>query len=1102
MIRNLCRFPGTFVGLSLFLGFWGWVFLPELPSEPHAYPPDEVAELAAERAPFEIPENPPVVVRDVDTEEGESAPWYPKGEAPVLEELVRGGALPPLLDRVGPEPLVLSGVEGIGKYGGTWIHLSISRTDVYPINRGIFHASLLRWSPWGYPIKPYVARDLEIRNGHREFVFHLRKGIRWSDGHPFTAEDILYWWEHEANDAEVSPRPPPWMTVHGAAGEVEKIDDYTVRFRFTEPHGLFREYMAFEGALVTNSPAHYLKQYHPTVGDERKIESKVEALRLPGRHSLYGEVKRWDNPEHPRLWPWVYRSEREMEPFPFVRNPYYFAVDTEGNQLPYLDRILFVNRTRDMAAVAIAGGEVTMDVYHTSFANYTHLMSQREANDYEVYHWNAGGGSRTIIVPNLNRRIDPNDPATRFKHELLNNKTFRQALSLAINREAIIEVEYGGVTVPTQHGPPAGSPYYEPALARAFIEYDPQRANKLLDAIGLTQFDSEGYRTFPDGSRMQFMLHFSALSGEGANVWQAVVEDWSAVGVRAVAREQSLRLYATKMLARLHDFGVWVTGSQMFPMMRPEMHVPTSLMSYQALDYASWYMDGGLRGNGNSTFASSLEPPLGDPIRRALELYDKALTEPDFERQAALVREVFKIEAENLWTIAVSSRPPRSVMVKNGFRNVPRKAVYSWILQSPVNAGHETFYLENSADSPGAIAQIKEEIREAPVFGSEVPSKVSEVDLSSSGGAVLVKLVRTVLFGIVACFVALIGLRHPYVGRRLLIMVPTLIIISVVAFVIIQLPPGDFLTYRIAELEASGQTSDLNSIEEIRETFRFDDPALTRYLQWMGVLWFVTFDERDKGLLQGYMGRSMESMGPVNELIKDRFILTFCISLSSILLTWIIALPVGVYSAVRQYSVGDYIATFLGFVGMSIPGFLFALILMYLSTRYFGISVTGLFSPEYSAQPEWTWGKVVNLMERIWVPVIVIALAGTAGMIRVMRGNLLDELRKPYVTTAMAKGVRPLKLLVKYPVRLALNPFISGIGMLFPHLVSGGAIVAMVLSLPTVGPMLLQGVMSEDLYLAGSLLFLLSALSVLGVLVSDLLLMWIDPRIRMEGGTR
>jgi ABC-type dipeptide/oligopeptide/nickel transport system permease component len=348
-------------------------------------------------------------------------------------------------------------------------------------------------------------------------------------------------------------------------------------------------------------------------------------------------------------------------------------------------------------------------------------------------------------------------------------------------------------------------------------------------------------------------------------------------------------------------------------------------------------------------------------------------------------------------------------------------------------------------------------------------------------------------------FLALIriGAAYPYIGRRLLMMIPTLVITSIVIFTVVQLPPGDFIETRIMQLEESGDSQEIEGeIERLRELFHLDESMAKRYTRWLGLHWFFTYAKADTGLLQGDMGTSMETTRKVNTLIGDRILLTFLISLGTMIFTWTIALPIGIYSAVRQYSIADYVLTFIGFIGMCVPGFLLALVLMTLG------GVSGLFSSEYATRPEWSFGKVVDLLKHIWIPITVMGVTGTAGMIRIMRGNLLDELRKPYVITARAKGVRPLKLLFKYPVRIALNPFISGIGGIFPRLVSGGAIIAIVLSLPTIGPLMLAAVMTEDVYLAGSQLMLLSLLGILGVLVSDLLLLTIDPRIRFKAGKR
>jgi peptide/nickel transport system permease protein len=347
-----------------------------------------------------------------------------------------------------------------------------------------------------------------------------------------------------------------------------------------------------------------------------------------------------------------------------------------------------------------------------------------------------------------------------------------------------------------------------------------------------------------------------------------------------------------------------------------------------------------------------------------------------------------------------------------------------------------------------------------------------------------------------------VAARHTFIARRLLLVAPTLFVVSLVTFIIVQLPPGDFATTRALEYESQGTQDGARAMRELRATFHLDESMARQYLRWTGLLWFTTFNAKDTGLLQGDLGRSMELERPVNAVVGDRIMLTLLVSIATILVTWLIALPIGIYSAVRQYSVGDYALTFLGFLGMSVPGFLLALVLMYFSHRLFGLAPSGLFSPEFATTPGWSWPKFFDLLKHLWLPTVVLGLGGTAGMIRVMRANLLDELRKPYVVTARAKGASELGLLLKYPVRLALNPFVSGLGSLFPALVSGGAIVAIVLSLPLVGPVMVNALMSEDVYLAGSMLMVMSVLSVFGTLVSDLLLLWLDPRIRYEGGAR
>lgn len=323
-----------------------------------------------------------------------------------------------------------------------------------------------------------------------------------------------------------------------------------------------------------------------------------------------------------------------------------------------------------------------------------------------------------------------------------------------------------------------------------------------------------------------------------------------------------------------------------------------------------------------------------------------------------------------------------------------------------------------------------------------------------------------------------------YVIRRLLYMIPTLIAISLVSFFIIQLPPGDYLSTMVAELAQQGDRVDSNRLRALEERYGLGEPVYVQYWKWITGI-----------VLRGDFGHSFEWNRPVASLIWQRLALTFVLSFSTLLFIWAVAFPTGIYSAVRKYSVGDYLATFVGFIGLAIPNFLLALVLMYVSFRYFNQSVGGLFSPQYIEAP-WSWAKVADLLAHLWIPMVVLGTAGTAGLIRIMRANLLDELHKPYVTTARAKGLSEGRLLLKYPVRVALNPFVSTVGWVLPELVSGAAIVSIVLSLPTTGPLLLRALKSQDMYLAGGFIMMLSVLTVVGTLLSDLLLAWLDPRIR------
>lgn len=325
-----------------------------------------------------------------------------------------------------------------------------------------------------------------------------------------------------------------------------------------------------------------------------------------------------------------------------------------------------------------------------------------------------------------------------------------------------------------------------------------------------------------------------------------------------------------------------------------------------------------------------------------------------------------------------------------------------------------------------------------------------------------------------------------YIIRRICLMIPTLFLTSALVFTIMELPPGDYFESYMAELQAQGEGVDKAKIEFLRREYGFDKSPVERYFIWVG------------GMLQGDFGYSFEYQMPVTDLVGSRIFLTILVSFATILLTWLIAFPIGIYSATHQYSWGDYGLTFFGLLGIAIPNFLLALILMYLANVGFGTSIGHLMAPEYIGQPM-SWAKFRSILSHIWIPVTVIGLSGTASMIRRVRANLLDELQKQYTITAKAKGLHPFKALVKYPLRSSLNFFVGSIGGILPEIVSGAEIVAIVLSLETTGPLLIKALQSQDMYLAGSFLMFLAFLTVIGVLISDIALAALDPRIRLQG---
>jgi peptide/nickel transport system permease protein len=327
----------------------------------------------------------------------------------------------------------------------------------------------------------------------------------------------------------------------------------------------------------------------------------------------------------------------------------------------------------------------------------------------------------------------------------------------------------------------------------------------------------------------------------------------------------------------------------------------------------------------------------------------------------------------------------------------------------------------------------------------------------------------------------------PYIIKRLLLLPVLFILFSIITFALIQAPPGDFLTTYIATLAASGSNMDQAQMAALRQTYGLDQPLYIQYFKWLG------------NVLQGNLGISLEWQTPVVELIGEFLLLTIILSLTSFIFTWLLAIPIGIISATRQYSIFDYVFTVISYIGLATPNFMLALIVMWLALAYFGVNATGLFSAEYIAAP-WSWGRVLDLLQHLWLPTIILGVGGMARLSRIVRANMLDELKKPYIEMARAKGLPEWRLILKYPTRLAFNPLVSTIGWYLPALLSGSLIVATVMNLPNIGPVLLRALITQDMYLAGALVLLYFLLTMIGTLISDILLAWLDPRIRLEEG--
>ena len=624
--------------------------------------------------PAEAPQPQPAAAEAAKTEEVMAGKY---NEAPMLAELVKSGALPPVDERLPKEPMIIEPIEEIGQYGGAWRRIGVGPGDVGIYKYRLMYGNLIRYNIDGTAYVPNLAKSWEVSDDGTTYTFYLREGTRWSDGEPFTADDILYWYEDELLNEELSPSFPTWLNVGGESGKVEKVDDFTVRFVFPGTYGLFMTLMAgaFGWDMVAR-PKHYLSQFHPNYAPLEELEKQAKAEQYEFWYQLY--LARRDetiNTELPVLWTWRFTKVSPEIPVVQERNPYYWKVDTAGNQLPYLDKVStdIVENAEVLNLKAVAG-EIDMQTRHILFDNYPLFVENADKGGYHVILWTNGDITDTVIAINQCHK----DPVVR---EIVGDKRFRYALSHAINRPEVIESVYLGQGVPGQVSPLPSSPFYLESQAQNALEYDPDKANSLLDEMGLTEKDGEGFRKRPDGETLLLTIEYASLFGSWASITELLQKYWGAVGVKLNIKEEARPLFYERKAALEHDIGIWTGASEFNPLIDPRWFIPFSDESIQAICYAYWHNTGGTTG----------EEPTGD-FAKVLELFEQIKATADQSKQIELFHEILRINQDNLWTIGIATQLPAPVIVNNNFHNVPEKAISTWHLQTPGNTMPEQYF--------------------------------------------------------------------------------------------------------------------------------------------------------------------------------------------------------------------------------------------------------------------------------------------------------------------------------------------------------------------------------------------------------------------------
>lgn len=601
-------------------------------------------------------------------------------EAPMLAELVAAGELPPLEERLPQNPMVIEPVETIGQYGGTWRHPVVGSfaARLYSM---MGNENLVIWTPDWSGIVPNVAESYEASEDASEFTFHLREGMKWSDGHPFTADDIMFWYEDVFLNDELSPSKPSWLVINDEPVVVEKIDDFTVRFKFSGPYGLFLQQLATpSGTAITTYPRHYMEQFHikynPEGIEQLMAEAGVDTWidLFQSKVDPTGSGATWMNKDLPVLYAWrpVTSQQEATTRIITERNPYFWKVDTAGNQLPYVDRIVweFVQDPEVLLLRTLNGEVEFMNYYANTLTNKAVLFDNMEAGDYSFFDQISDSSNTVVITLNMNH----SDPV---KREIFQNKDFRIGLSHAINRQEIIDVVYVGQGEPYQGAPRPESNFYHERLARQYTEYDVDLANEYLDRAGYSQRNEEGIRLGPDGQPISFGVSVDDTRfPDWVDVLELVKKYWAAVGIDMQVQAMDGTLLQARRDANDFDATANFSDGGLAVMLSPKLYFPDGGGATYALAWASWYNPGTAGGA-----IEPEEPP--EPVKRQMALYDQLKATADEQKQIELMNELLDIAADQFYVIGISLQPRKYGVVKNNFRNVPKEMPEAWLYPDP-----------------------------------------------------------------------------------------------------------------------------------------------------------------------------------------------------------------------------------------------------------------------------------------------------------------------------------------------------------------------------------------------------------------------------------